>query len=176
MPSAVRLPSPVIAEPGFFARLLLRLPSALRSVFARFRPTATGSRTIAATGKGNPIWLKRRMRPHRCASLSRHAKALLPEIVRGDDPAMLPASRSVSMAAISRRQCSIHSGCPRRSPAISSKLRPSPSRVALLSRKALPACHDDVHVLGVDLQPVADTPRGFRGRQGAAAAEERVIN
>jgi hypothetical protein len=35
---------------------------------------------------GSSISLEKRMQPHRGTSPSRHAKALLPEIVRGDDP------------------------------------------------------------------------------------------
>src|ERR1051326_2719628 len=43
------------------------------------------------------------------------------------------------------------------------------------SREALPACHDDVDVLGVDLQAIADARSGFCRGQCCSASEERIV-
>src|SRR5258708_4081632 len=46
----------------------------------------------------------------------------------------------------------------------------------LLSREALPARHDHVHILGVQLEAITNALGGFRRRQRCAAAEERIVN
>jgi hypothetical protein len=40
----------------------------------------------------------------------------------------------------------------------------------------LPAAHDEVHVLGIDLQSAADSPSQFRGHEAGAGSEERIID
>ena len=80
------------------------------------------------------------------------------------------------MSAISRRQRAIHWAAPFRSSAICSNVRPSPSSVASLPLQFLPALDDDVNVLRIELDAVADALGEFGGGQRGAAAQERLVH
>ena len=87
-----------------------------------------------------------------------------------------PARSCASMSAISRRQRAIHAAAFRRSSAISSNVRPSPSSVAFLPAERLPALDDHIHVLRIQFHAAADALGQFRGGQRGAAAEERLVD
>ena len=73
-------------------------------------------------------------------------------------------------------QRAIHAGSFRRSAAISSNVRPSPSSVAFLPVSVCQRCTIHVDVLRIQLDAEADALGQFRGRQRGAAAEERIVN
>ena len=87
-----------------------------------------------------------------------------------------PEKISDSISAISRRQRSIHAAIPARSvfhllerPAVRFERGLLPGRV-------LPALHDNVDVLRIELHAAADPLRQFGGRERRATAKERVVH
>ena len=71
----------------------------------------------------------------------------------------------------------IHAGTSfRRSSAISSNVRPSPSSVALPPVTALPPGNYHVNVLWIDFESVTDALGDFRGGQGRTRSEERLVD